>query len=98
MPGVPLMIRVLVLPCGPLAQVFGAPEIAFDLPDGATLGDLLERIGAEHGERLASIWNQRERRFRGPVVIMTGAKAIKDRATPLRDQQTVSLYKAVVGG
>jgi molybdopterin converting factor small subunit len=92
------MIRVRLQPCGPLVEAFGAPEFAYDLADGASLGDLLDRIGAEHGERLGSIWNLRERRFRGPVVIMSGAKALKDRATPLRDQQTVSLYKAVVGG
>jgi molybdopterin converting factor small subunit len=92
------MIRVRLEPCGPLREAFGAPEYEYDLPDGASLGDLLDRIGAEHGERLASIWNQRERRFRGPVVIMTGTRVVKDRSTPLRDRQTVSLYKAVVGG
>jgi molybdopterin converting factor small subunit len=92
------MIHVLLQPCGPLQAVFGAPELAFELPDGATLGDLLDRIGAEHGERLESAWNLRERRFRGPVVIMTGARVVKDRSTPLRDRQTVSLFKTVVGG
>lgn len=98
MPGVPPVIRVRLEPCGTLREAFGAPELAFELPEGASLGDLLDRIGAEHGERLAALWNLRERRFRGPVVIMTGTVVVKDRATPLRDQQTVSLHKAVVGG
>jgi len=92
------MIHVLLEPRGPLQTVFGAPEFAYELPDGATLGDLLDRIGAEHGERLESMWNLRERRFRGPVVIMAGARVVRDRATPLRDRQRVSLFKAVVGG
>jgi molybdopterin converting factor small subunit len=92
------MIRVLLQPLGPLQEAFGAPEFQYELPDGASLGDLLDRIGAEHGERLAAIWNARERRFRGPVVIMSGTRVVKDRATPLRDRQTLSLYKAVVGG
>ena len=29
---------------------------------------------------------------------MVGSKAVKDRATPLRDGQTVKVFKAVVGG
>jgi len=96
---VPALIRVVLQACGPLRETFGAPELGFELADGATLGDLLDRIGADHGERLAgSLWNLRERRFRGPVVIMAGSRAVKDRATPLHDQQVVRLYKAVVGG
>jgi molybdopterin converting factor small subunit len=92
------MIHVLLQPCGPLQAAFGAPELDLELPDGATLGDLLDRIGAEHGERLESLWRVHERRFRGPVVIETDAKVVKDRATPLRDRQTVRLHKAIVGG
>jgi len=92
------MIHVLLKPCGPMQAAFGAPELAFELPDGATLGELLDRIGAQYGERLESLWNVRERRFRGPVVIEADAKVVKDRATPLRDRQTVKLHKAIVGG
>jgi molybdopterin converting factor small subunit len=92
------MIHVLLKPCGPLQAAFGAPELDFELPDGATLGDLLDRIGAEYGERLDSLWNVRERRFRGPVVTETDGKVLRDRATPLRDRQTVRLHKAIVGG
>jgi molybdopterin converting factor small subunit len=92
------MIRVTLLSSGPMLDYFGEREL-LELPDGATLGDLLERIGAEHGERLAgSIWNRKEGRFRGPVVIMVGGRAVKDRATPLQDQAQVNLIKAVVGG
>jgi len=92
------MIRVLLQPCGPLQAAFGAPELVFELPDGATLGDLLDRIGSGHGERLGALWSVRERRFRGPVVIQADARAVKDRATPLRDGQAVKLHKAIVGG
>jgi molybdopterin converting factor small subunit len=92
------MIQVTLQAQGTLEEVFG-PAACCELADGATLGDLLDRIDAEHGERLAgTIWNRREKRFRGPVVIMLGRRAVKDRATPLRDRQVVSLFKAVVGG
>jgi molybdopterin converting factor small subunit len=92
------MITITLEARGTLAEVFG-PETCYELADGATLGDLLDRIDREHGERLAqTIWNRRERRFRGPVVIMAGQRAVKDRATPLGDRQVVSLYKALVGG
>lgn len=91
------MIRITLEARGALEQAFGSP-VCYELAEGATLGDLLERIGSEFGERLGTLWNQREARFRGPVVIMDGKRAVRDRATPLRDQQVVSLFKAVVGG
>lgn len=93
------MIRVSLRAAGPMRECFGSAELDLDLPDGATLGDLLLRIEQDHGERLAgSIWNWREHRFRGPVVIMSGSRVLRDRAMALRDQQQVTFTKAVVGG
>ena len=93
------MIQVLLHGAGTMAECFGAAEQRLDLPDGATLGDLLLRIEQDHGERLAgSVWNWKEHRFRGPVVIMSGSRVLRDRATALRDQQKVTFTRAVVGG
>jgi len=94
------MITVTLQAVGPMREYFPGPGQDLELPDGATLGDLLDRIDAAHGERLAgtSIWNRQARKFRGPVVIKAGTRLVTSRAAPLQDRQVVSLIKAVVGG
>jgi len=93
------MIRVLLQAAGTMGECFGAAELELDLPDGATLGDLLVRIEQDHGERLAgAVWNWKEHRFRGPIVIMSGSRVLRERTTRLRDRQKVTFTRAVVGG
>jgi sulfur carrier protein ThiS len=93
------MIRVTLAISGTMREYFDQEEYPMELPEGATLGDFLVRIGQDHEARLSGpIWNRVEHRFRGAVVLMVGSKAVKDRATPLRDGQTVKVFKAVVGG
>ena len=82
-----------------MRDYLGEEPHAVHLPEGATLGDLLVRIEQEFKEQLTgSIWNWEEHRFRGPVVIVLGHRIVKDRTTPLQDQQEVSFHKALVGG
>ncbi len=38
---------------GPLQQVLGGPEAVLNLPAGATVGDLLNRLAEEKGETFA---------------------------------------------
>jgi hypothetical protein len=93
------MIRVTFAVSGTMREYFDQEEYRLELPDGANLGDLLARIGQDHGARLTeSIWKREDHRFRGAVVLMVGTKAVKDRAMTLVDGQTVKAFKAVVGG
>jgi hypothetical protein len=93
------MIQVTLALSGTMRDYFDQDQYRLEFPDGATLGDLMVRIGREHGAGLSgSIWKREEHRFRGAVVIMIGSRAVKDRATPLRNGQTVKVFKAVVGG
>lgn len=93
------MIQVTLEMAGNLQEPFGQAVYQVELPDGANLGDLLVRIEAYLGGRpVGSIWNWTEHRFRGAVVLMIGSRAVKDRATLLRDGQVVKAFKAVVGG
>lgn len=94
------MITVTLQATGPMREYFPGPDQPLELPDGATLGDLLDRIEADHGDRLAgsAIWNRQARKFRGPVVIKAGSQVVTARTAPLRDGQVVSLIKALVGG
>jgi sulfur carrier protein ThiS len=95
------MITITLQATGPMREYFPGPDQELELPDGATLGDLLDRIDADHGERLAgstTIWNRQARKFRGPVVVKAGSQVVAARTAPLRDRQVVSLIKALVGG
>lgn len=84
---------------GHMREYLGDEPHAVDLPEGATLGDLLIRIEQDFKEQLTgSIWNWEGHRFRGPVVIVLGGRIVKDRTTPLQDQQEVCIHKALVGG
>jgi len=92
-------MQVTLIGMGLMRDYLGEVPHVVVLPEGATLGDLLARIELDFKEQLAgSIWNWEEHRFRGPVVIVSGHRIIRDRTTPLQDQQEVSFYKALVGG
>ena len=93
------MITVTLHAYGLMRDYFPGPDQILEFADGATLGNLLDRIDQDSGERLAdSIWNRRTRSFRGPVVIKVGNQLARDRMMPLQNRQMVSLFKAVVGG
>jgi molybdopterin converting factor small subunit len=92
-------MQVTLKGIGLMRDYLGEAPRQVELPEGATLGDLLDRIELDFKEQLTgSIWNWEEHRFRGPVVIVSDHRTIKDKATPLQDQQEVSFYKALVGG
>ncbi len=57
-------------------------QVAVDLPDGATVEDLLTHLGIDQPVRLVSINNQPDR----------------DRARPLRDGDEVLVFPFVSGG
>lgn len=92
-------MRVSLIAMGLLAKEFGTPEYQMDLPEGACLADLYDRIDAEVADRLPlSLWNRSEKRFRGAVVLISGSKVIRNADEPLLDGQEIKVFKVVVGG
>jgi molybdopterin converting factor small subunit len=84
---------------GELERLFDGERPLLSLPDHATLGDLLNVIDERWGGRLEPMWWDRAaRRFRGPVVILTGGTDVHDPATQLNDGQEVLLVPVVSGG
>jgi molybdopterin converting factor small subunit len=92
-----MLIRLTAF--GELREHFGKETHEIELPTGATLADLLVCVEERWGDKLpASLWNDREHRFRGPVVIRVGERVTRDRTAVLSDGQGISFYRALVGG
>jgi molybdopterin synthase sulfur carrier subunit len=93
------MVRVRV-PAALREPGGGRSTLAFDLPGGATVADLLDAIGASHPALERRIRDE-QGRLRIHVNVFVGAENVRDLAgagTVLRDGDEVSILAAVSGG
>jgi hypothetical protein len=92
-------MTVILRAHGELTEYFGGKPVGISLPEPATFGDLLDRIGARWGASLpAHLWDARQGVLRGPVVAITEKRPAQDPSMPLHDGQEIDLIKAMVGG
>ncbi len=80
------MMQIQVLPFGVLKDRLGASPVAVELPEGATVADLLQRLGEEHPTQ----W------LRGIAVSVNAEFAVA--AHVLREGDDVGLLPPVSGG
>ena len=67
--------------------------------DNGVLLDLFQSIGRLEKPRLSeSVWNYREDRFRGPVLITSGGRVMKDGNEKLFNGQHIKFRRCIVGG
>lgn len=71
-----------------LKDMIGAREIAVDVPDGATVGDLRERVGQAYPIVQALL----------PALVCAVDEEYVPPSHPLRDGDTVALIPPVSGG
>lgn len=84
---------------GIMKDYFPTEQIKFRLKDRATLADLYSKIGESFGEMLPNaIWNREKNRFRGPVLLISNSKLIKNETTQLQDGQKIEVSRYLVGG
>lgn len=87
-------------------RIFGALERYLDgnrheveLPEGATMRDLMVLIDKRWGDQLPSrFWDPKRKRFQGPVLIMSEGIDVLDPDLPLQDQQQIMLLVPLSGG
>lgn len=92
-------MRVYLRAFGPLREYFGRQRATIELPDGASLGVLLLEIDARWGNVMpAHLWDTKNKRFQGPVVLMCNSRALKDPSVSLREDQEIQAFKVLVGG
>lgn len=92
-------MKVTVMFLGPLAQFVGRETVPFDLPDGATYGDLLDDIGNRFGERLHErIWDNEAHAFRAQILVVGTGRDHEARETPLFENEEIKIIPFLPGG
>jgi len=69
-------------------EAFGATEVEFELKDGSTAGDLVEKVIAEHPDL---------ERFRGHVVVTVNKKSVR-MTESINEGDEVAILPPVSGG
>lgn len=82
-----------------LQQHYPQKILSLQLRDNGVLLDLFQSISRLQEHRLPeSIWNYQEDRFRGPVLITSGGRVIRDKNEELFSGQRIKLRRYVAGG
>lgn len=82
-----------------MRDYFPCAQFTLTLKDQATLADLYKKIGESIGDKLPeAIWNREKSRFRGPVLLTSNGKLIREETTQLHDGQKIELRRFLVGG
>ena len=82
-----------------LQQHYPQKILSLQLRDNGVLLDLFQSISRLQEHRLPeSIWNYQEDRFRGPVLITSGGRVMRDKNEELFSGQRIKLRRCVVGG
>lgn len=92
-----MLIRLRVF--GALERYLGGDHHEVELPQGATVRDLMDLIDERWGDELPSqFWDPEMKRFKGPVLIMSEGVDVLDQDMPLADQQQLMLLVSLSGG
>jgi hypothetical protein len=84
---------------GELVGSFGAQTLTIELPEGATLASLLGFIDGRFGASLPpELWNRKESRFRGPVILVSEGGILREPSASLAGVQKILFFRPLVGG
>ncbi len=82
-----------------MEQYYPRKTLSLVLKENAVLLDLFQAIGSLKSSQLPeSIWNYSKDRFRGPVLIISCGKLIKNENEKLYDDQLIELRRCLIGG
>jgi hypothetical protein len=92
-----MLVQLRVL--GSLERYLGGARRELDLPEGATLRDLLDQVDTRWGSALpARFWDEDAKRFQGPVLIMSGGTDLYDEGAVLSDGQEIMFLVPLSAG
>ena len=92
-------MKVTVQFMGPLKDYVGEQTSAFELPDQAAYGVLLDEIGRRFGQCFPEkIWDTNGSGFKAGILIMGTGRDLDDRETLLKDGEEVKVLPLLGGG
>lgn len=92
-------MKVKVLLKGILADWFGTKEASLELPQGASLGDLITELHHSFGPRTPEqLWDAKGRGLAKQVLLTKGGIPLHDTDTPLQEDSEVHLVLLLAGG
>ena len=82
-----------------LTHYYPQKELSVEIKDNGVLLDLFQSISRLEEPNLPeSIWNYDEDRFRGPVLISSGGRVLRDENEKLFNGQRIKLIRCIAGG
>ncbi len=92
-------MQVTVRFFGLFKRYIGEASRTFELPEGASAGDLLARVGEEYGASLPSdLWDPASRRFHRTVRLSRAGGPFITGSEPLSDGDELLLLFSMAGG
>ena len=83
---------------GPLRHYLGENRQQLELPERATLQELMQVIAMKWGGSFPSqLWDAEKQQFHGVSILVNGI-SVQTLDTPLTENQEVMLVKSTVGG
>ena len=92
-------MKITFVSVADLREYFGRAPVELQLPEGATLRDVLAEVDQRWGAQLPGyLWDREQQSFRGPIFLLVNKKVVRDFATALCDGQEVVVMHALAGG
>ena len=93
------ILEIIIKINGTMERFFPEKKISMVLEQGAVLSDLYEVMGLFKGPKLSrAVWNHDKNRFRGPVIVISENRLLKNEDETLYDGQIIEFKRALVGG
>ena len=84
---------------GILADWVGTPSASFELPEGATYGDLLNEIGLRYRKNMPEqLWDHKNNSFRKQVRAHADESTFESLDTPLHKGDEITFLLMIAGG
>lgn len=92
-------MQVRVRFAGLTRHYIGEKDKVYELPEGASVGDLLALIGREYGSRLPrQMWDAEKGRFHQSIRAARRGSALAVDEEPLREGEEIYIISRMAGG
>ena len=92
-------MQVKVHFAGLTRHYIGEKEMVYELPEGASIGDLLARIGKDYGARLPrQMWDDKNERFHQSIKAARRGSPLAEDDEVLEEGEEIYIISRMAGG